>query len=295
VALKRFLQSLLLCGLLAGCTTSFTYNQLDWLIPWYVDGYVNLTRDQKKNLTAELEPFLAWHRNEELERYIEILDEVEAGIASPLTAAQVLSWIEDIVAAAERTELTMLYVGLQFGETLSDAQMQEFTDSLWERQREHEEEFLDRTDEEYTRDNYDNLKKFIVKFIGRVSRKQKDQLRAAAADLCRFDRPWLTDSEEWLQELEPLLQRKAGWQAEVETAFLARKANRSPTFNECVDKNYRVVSQALADILNQASESQCKRLVREIEDYRSQFQRIIQSGEEQRPLTSLAAPIKHGR
>ncbi len=290
MALKRFLQSLLLCGLLAGCTTSFTYSQLDWLIPWYVDGYVDLTRNQKKTLRAELEPFLSWHRNEEIKQYIDILDEIEAGIASPLTATQVLMWIEDIVGAAERTELNMLYVGLQFGDTLSDDQMQEFIDSLWERQREYEEEFLDRTNEEYTRDNYDNLKNIIVKLIGKISPAQKSLLRTAAVELCRFDRPWLADSEEWLLELEPLLQRKTGWQADVESAFLARKANRSSEFRACIDNNYGVISQALADVLNQASEAQKKRLVREIEDYRIQFQRIIQSGEEQGPVTDLASP-----
>ena len=152
---------MLLYLLLAGCTTSFTYNQLDWLIPWYVDGYVDLTRDQKKTLRYELEPFLDWHRNEELESYIEILDDIEAGIAAPLSAAQVLTWIEEIVAAAERTELTMLDVGLQFGGTLSDDQIQEFVDSLWERQREYEEEFLQRTEKEYASDNYDNLKSLL--------------------------------------------------------------------------------------------------------------------------------------
>jgi len=270
----------LLCGFLAGCTTSFTYNQLDWLIPWYVDGYVDLTRDQKKTLRDELEPFLAWHRNEELESYIEILDDIEAGIAAPLTAAHVLTWIEEIVAAAERTELTMLYVGLQFGGTLSDAQIQEFVDSLWERQREYEEEFLRRTEEEYVSDNYDNLKDFLSKFTGRLSAAQKDLLREATTKLCRFDRPWLADSEDWLLELEPLLQRKPGWQAGVESAFLARKANRSPEFRSCIDNNYAVISQAVADVLNQASEAQRNRLVREIEDYRVQFQRIIQSGGE---------------
>jgi hypothetical protein len=202
----------------------------------------------------------------------------------------VLIWIEDIVAAAERTELNMLYVGLQFGEALSDEQMQEFIDSLWERQREYEEEFLDRTDEEYTRENYDNLKNIVTKFTGKLSFEQKDLLRTAATELCRFDRPWLADSEEWLIELEPLLQRKTGWQADIETAFFARKSNRSPAFRDCIDRNYRVVSQALTVVLNQASEAQKKRMEREIADYREQFERIIQSGEEQRPVSDRAFP-----
>ena len=80
---------MLLTLLAAGCTMSFTYNHLDWLIPWYVDDYVDLSRQQRQLLQGQLGPVLQWHREEELERYLELLDQIEADLAGEVTAAQV--------------------------------------------------------------------------------------------------------------------------------------------------------------------------------------------------------------
>jgi len=275
MAVKKLVQILLICCLVAGCTVSFTYNQLDWLIPWYVESYVDLTKDQKRSLKEQLQPFLAWHREEELRSYVEILDEIEMAMDSPVTGAQVRAWIDEIVSAAERTEFSMVQLGLEFGDQLSDAQMQEFVDSLWERQRDFEEEYLERTDEEYVEDNADELANFLRKLLGKLSGDQKDRLLSAAQSLCRFDKPWLDDSEEWLRELEPLLKRDSGWQSAVEAAFLARKSNRSPEFRECLDRNYTVISEAIADVENQATDRQKEHLRNEIADLRTRLQKLI--------------------
>jgi hypothetical protein len=275
MAVKKLVQILLICCLVAGCTVSFTYNQLDWLIPWYVESYVDLTKDQKRSLKEQLQPFLAWHREEELRSYVEILDEIEMAMDSPVTGAQVRAWIDEIVSAAERTEFSMVQLGLEFGDQLSDAQMQEFVDSLWERQRDFEEEYLERTDEEYVEDNADELANFLRKLLGKLSGDQKDRLLSAAQSLCRFDKPWLIDSEEWLRELAPLLKRESGWQSAVKAAFLARKSNRSPEFRECLDRNYTVISEAIADVENQATDRQKEHLRNEIADLRSRLQKLI--------------------
>ena len=44
---RLFLLSLFVLTL-TSCSSTFLYNQLDWLIPWYLDDYVDLTRAQKK-------------------------------------------------------------------------------------------------------------------------------------------------------------------------------------------------------------------------------------------------------
>jgi hypothetical protein len=275
----RIVQVLLVCLLVAGCTASFTYNHLDWLIPWYVESYVDLTRDQKRSLREQLEPVLAWHREKELVRYMEILDNMNAALDAPLTGAQVNGWIQDIVTAVERTEFSMVRLGLEFGDQLSDAQMQEFVDSLWQRQRDFEEEFLERSDAEYVEDNADELADFLDDLLGRLSDAQKQRLQSAAQSLCRFDRPWLADSEDWLRELEPLLERRTGWQADVEAAFRARKSHRSPEFRTCLDRNYAVISEAVADVCNEANERQRDHLRREMADLRSRIQKLIETSD----------------
>ena len=54
---RKIFTALVVVALLAGCA-SFTYNRLDWLIPWYVDGYVDLTGDQRALLRERLTPSL---------------------------------------------------------------------------------------------------------------------------------------------------------------------------------------------------------------------------------------------
>ena len=103
--IKHTVACLLLTLLLGGCSTSFTYNHLDWLIPWYVDDYVDLSRDQKQFLKGELAPILEWHREEELVRYIAILDQVENDLTHKVTAETVNSWVEEVFAASERVEI----------------------------------------------------------------------------------------------------------------------------------------------------------------------------------------------
>ena len=153
----------------AGCSTTFTYNRLDWLIPSYVDGYVDLTREHRQLLRERLEPTLQWHREVELARYLEILDGIESDLSGPVSAAQVSRWVEEILKAVERIEQSMMTVALDFGSNISDQQMDEFIEKLWEQQQEYEEEFLTRNDEEYRRDNHENLVDFMQEYLGRLT------------------------------------------------------------------------------------------------------------------------------
>jgi hypothetical protein len=85
--MKRFkFCVLLLCALtFSGCSSSFLYNQLDWLIPWLVADYVDLSRDQKKDLKSRLQPLLKWHREEELRAYLALVDSIAADLEQALS------------------------------------------------------------------------------------------------------------------------------------------------------------------------------------------------------------------
>lgn len=280
---RKLIAAMLLTLLAAGCTMSFTYNHLDWLIPWYVDDYVDLSRQQRQLLQGQLGPVLQWHREEELEHYLELLDQIEADLAGEVTTAQVRSWADEIIAAVERVEENMVSVALQFGATLSDEQLAEFMESVWEEHREYEEEFLSRSEEEYVEENAKNLEEFLERFTGRLDDEQEAILLQAAESLHRFDAVWLKDHEQWLNTLGPLLQRKPGWEDAVREAYANRTRQQSPEYTELLEYNMEVVSQAIADVLNRLNDRQRKHLIDEIEDLRSLVQRLL----EQRESTSV--------
>ncbi len=274
-SLSRKLSVLLLGAvLLAGCTATFTYKHLDWLIPWYVDGYVDLSRDQRRLLQEQLGPALQWHQQEELSRYVEILDRIESDLGQHVSAGQVQRWVDDIVLAAERVEERMLSEALDFGAQLSDQQMDEFVESLWEQQREYEEEFLDRSDQEYVDDSYENLEDFLKRFTGRLDAGQKQVLFQAADSLQRFDTAWLAERESWLSTLAPLLQRHEGWQEAVKLAYRNRKQLRPPQYTSIIDHNMMIVARAVAGTLNELSGEQRQHVFREIAKLRDRINRL---------------------
>lgn len=276
MTLLRNIGACLLCLLfVASCTSALVYNRLDWLIPWYVNAYVDLTGEQRESLREQLTPLLQWHRREELASYQQLLQKIEAELEDPVTASQLQSWADELLQAVARTEETMLDLALEFGATISAEQMEEFIQSLYENQDEYEEEFLARTDEEYFKENTEHLQNLLKRFLGRLNAAQTKQLRQGVHSLKRFDALWLEDRRQWLQQLEPLLQRKPGWQEEVRTAHRQRNDRRPAEYQQVLDHNTGLISQVMADILNSRTAKQRSNTRRELQDLQNTLQKLM--------------------
>lgn len=276
--MKRFIL-MLAALLLSACSNTFVYNQLDWLIPWYVDDYVDLTRDQRGAFKQDIRELLRWHRGEELARYIVILDEIEADLAQPVTADIVESWANRGLEAYLRLEQQALPMLFQLGAELSDAQMAEFVESLGRGQREFEEEYLERSDEEYVSDARENLEENLADFMGRLTDEQKTVIASAADTLQRFDFVWLEERRQWLETLGGLLQRQPGWEDAIRQAIKQREQNRTETYRGIYNHNAVIINTTIAEVLNLRTEKQDARLLGEIEDYRRDLRKLIAQGE----------------
>ena len=276
MTLSRFGTVCLLVAVLSACSNTFIYNQLDWLIPWYVDDYVDLTRGQRQSLKARVGTLLDWHRNEELSSYLDILDTVEADLSQPVTGAQVEQWANLMLAAYERIEAKMLPVAFELGADLSHAQMAEFIDSLQEGQEELEEEYLERSDEEYVEEVREYFTENLGDFLGRLTREQLDVIEVAAVSLQRFDAAWLEERARWIARLSGLLQREPGWEEAVREALRERESNRTEAYRSAYAHNAVIINGTIADVLNLRSEKQNRRLQSEIDSLRRDLHHLIE-------------------
>jgi hypothetical protein len=66
--------------LLSACSTKFVYKNVDWLVYWYVDDFVELTNQQEDIVDAKLATWLEWHKESELPLYIKHLRELSGDI-----------------------------------------------------------------------------------------------------------------------------------------------------------------------------------------------------------------------
>jgi hypothetical protein len=263
--------------LLAACSsTTFVYNRLDFFVPWYVDDYVGLDQQQKQHLDSLLEPFLSWHRSRELPDYLKIIESIEDGLSRPQTPASVASVFGQFESAWLRLEGESLDWLLDLGAQLSDAQIAELMEELWERQEDYEEEYLTRTDEEFYEDSYEDALDNAREYLGPLSDAQRETLLQFSRKLLRSDRVWLQARANWLKELGILLERKPGWQQRVRAAVVAQRENPAPDYTRVYDHNLNAIYDVIAQILDGRSEQQDKHLRDRLSSLREDLQGLIE-------------------
>jgi hypothetical protein len=275
--MKATLVACLLC--LGACSgTTFVYNRLDTILPWYVDDYVDLSGTQERQLDAELQPFLNWHRQQELPRYAQLLDEIDASLAQPITAKKVAAIYDGLEVAWLRLEEESLEWLLELGATLTEEQVQEFLSYLQKRQEEYEEKYLTRTEAEYREETYDSFADSLEDYLGRLDPAQRERLQQASAALERSDVVWLQERAAWLQRLRVMMQRQPGWQEQVREAIASRSETVSERYREVYEHNMAVIFGAVADVLDSRSEKQDRHLRRELAGLREDLQTLIAQG-----------------
>jgi hypothetical protein len=276
----RFCVIVSLLLLLGACSgTTFLYNRLDFLLPWYVDDYAELNGEQETYLDERLSPFLAWHRAQELPSYVRILGDIEASLDEPQTQAGVEAIFAEFERAWLRVEGEALDWLLDLGAQLSDEQIEGFLEVMWEQQDEYKEEYLERTDEEFYEDSYGHLKDNAKDYLGTLSDKQRELLFESSRQLLRSDEAWLQERADWFTQLAVLLERRPQWQQRVRAAVAARQDNFSPEYVRIYKNNMGVIADAIAQLLNERTEAQDRHLRDKLSELRIDFETLIDEGQ----------------
>lgn len=277
-ALKTcLLASLLVLG--ACSSTTFVYNRLDFFVPWYLDDYVDLDREQRRELDRQLTPFLAWHRSEELPRYLGLVNEIETDLQQPLQPADIERIFDGMQDAWQRLENASLDWLLVLGDSLTERQVQAFLEELAERQQDLEEEYLERSDPEFRDETYDNLEDNLEDWLGRLDSTQRDRLRQATAGFERIDAVWLAERAAWLEQLKVLLQRQSGWQDALREAIARRDETADPRYQELARHNLAVAFAAIAEVLNSRTPQQDERLREKLGELQEDLALLIAQGQ----------------
>ncbi len=277
-ALKTgLLASLLLLG--ACSSTSFVYNRLDFFVPWYVEDYVDLDSEQRRELDRQLTPFLAWHRAEELPRYLDLLREIEAGLQQPVQPADIERIFDGMQDAWLRLENASLDWLLALGGSLSERQVASFLEELADQQAEYEEEYLERSESEFREDTYDELEDNLQDWLGRLDDTQRERLQRASFEFERIDGAWLAARAAWLRQLAVLLQRQPGWQEALREALARREETADPRYRERVRHNLAMAFAAMADVLNSRTAQQDAHLRDKLGELQEDLQLLIAQGQ----------------
>ena len=271
--LKKF--ALIALIFLTGCSsTTFVYNRIDILLPWYLGSYVDLSRDQKQYLDELLIPFFNWHRHEELPRYAEIINSVQGLLDSEVEVKNIVLITQDVEESWFRLEDELLLWIIPLTKDLTDEQINNFLQVMQTKIIESENKYLKRNDQVYQKDNYNRLRKNLRRFIGTMSKEQRELVKSASKSMRRVDTEWIQNRKKLVANLGSILQREEGW----EQRFISITHR-----DELVSKNYRdnyaynidVTHHLIAAILNTRTKKQDKKIRAQLKRYRTDIEILI--------------------
>jgi len=185
----------------SGCTVQWVYNQLDWLIPWYVRDYLDLNSEQKKWLKTRVGAHLDWHRRTQLPQYSQLLTEVALLVKSDkLTEPDIVRVSQRVNELGQQIVLATAPDIIHLFEGASDQQLKKLFDKIEDDNREFKETYIDVDAHRQNELEHKEMTRFLKKWLGGLNTDQKKMLdtwantwRPLKADLHAEQLRWQSD------------------------------------------------------------------------------------------------------
>jgi hypothetical protein len=259
------------CSLiLAGCSMiDIAYNNAPTLVSSEIDDAFDLDSLQNNQLDSRLEQFFVWHREEELFRYQQLLDQAALAAADGITAAEFMALNRNIRLAWRRSLEKAIDSFGDLAVTLTPQQIEnyqqyhresfsEFNDYLEKSAQQREIFRVSRT--------YDRLEDWY----GDFDEFQEDKIILRLQQVPDIYEPWLRYREARQQAFIGVLNRAATTgigQAELRTALLDPSTEYALAYEPLRQSYWQAFAIALEDINRWLTREQRQRAVNKLRKY----------------------------
>jgi len=261
---------------LVGCSsTTFVYNRIDFLLPWYLESYVDLNREQKQDLKELLIPFYKWHREEELPKYATIIRDLDSILDEKIELDSIEAITHEVEQSWFRLEDKMILWAIPMTRNLSNKQIAELLQTMQTKTLQSEKKYLSRNLQTYQNDNYKRIRKNLRRFIGGMNKDQLDLINAASKEMIRIDGQWINNRKALIENLKVILKREDGWELALEN-ITHRDDVVANNYRETYSYNIEINQHLLIEILNSRTEKQDKKLRAQLSKYQKDIETLTQ-------------------
>jgi hypothetical protein len=248
---KKYFFIIISVLLLSGCIIRFVYNQLDWIIPWYVGTMISLDGEQSSELEKSLMSQLKWHRVTQLSEYSKSLKELSLAVKTDLTMAH----LEQFHLTMRRYWQDLVrHVGPDLARILStatDEQIDELMQNLKKRNQKFREEYVDLPKEELREKKRNRMTKFLEFCMGNLNEQQEKIVEQWSHDLQDISTARLEYIKLWQEKFKRIMERRKdlGWFEKELCEMLYFKRETWPEeFRKVANHNRELTQKVLLEI-----------------------------------------------
>lgn len=269
---KRLRTLLLITGLLLLTSCSrleLGYRNLDWLIPWSMDNYVTLSKEQKAWLKPRLVKHIAWHCQTQLPGYADWLQRS----ATLVTAEQFDAHFSEFRRAMDAIAVEITPDVTELLRGLSDAQVKELGESMAKQNKEQREDYLGVPLDEQIAERAERMEERLQPWFGRLQPEQKARVKVWSQQLGNYNLGWLDNNQRWQQAFLAAVQarKSAEFPAQIKRLVQDRMSVWTPAYQQEFLSAQQALSDLFADLMASADSTQRGRLTERFEGTRKQL------------------------
>ena len=276
--LKLLMVLLTLSLVLAGCNrVGLAYRNLDVIIPWTLNDYLDMNAGQKSWFNDTLKEHLAWHCTTQLPGYLEWLDRLQQMVDSNQVtdAALQARTVEARQAIAEiAREITPSAVQLLQG--LDDQQVKDMNDALVKDLRKRQDEYLKPPLAQQIKERAQRMSKRLDAWMGPLSASQQNRVTAWSIELGEQNQEWIANRAHWqAQFIEAVQQRhSADFPQKMQQLLVERERLWTPQYQAAYAQTEAAARSLIVDLIVESTVQQRLKLTQKIEGVRSDFKAL---------------------
>lgn len=276
--LKLMVVLLTLSLVLAGCNrVGLAYRNLDVIIPWTLNDYLDMNAGQKSWFNDKLKDHLAWHCTTQLPGYLDWLDRLQQMVDNNQVtdAALQARTVEAKQAIAEvAREITPSAIQLLQG--LDDQQVKEMSDALAKDLRKRQDEYLKPPLEQQIKERAQRMSKRLDAWIGPLSASQQNRVTAWSIALGEQNEQWIGNRARWqTQFIAAVQQRKdADFPQKIQQLLVDRESLWTPDYKVAYAQTEAAARSLIVDLMAESTVQQRLKLTQKIDGVRSDFKAL---------------------
>ena len=275
----KFLVVLLTLSLvLAGCNrVGLAYRNLDVIIPWTLNDYLDMNAGQKSWFNDTLKEHLAWHCTTQLPGYLDWLDRLQQMVdGNQVTDAALQARTVEAKQAIAEVAREITPSAIQLLQGLDDQQVKEMSDALAKDLRKRQDEYLKPPLAQQIKERAQRMSKRLDAWIGPLSDSQQNRVTAWSMALGEQNQEWIGNRARWQAQFIAAVQQRhsADFPQKMQQLLVDRESLWTPEYKAAYARTETAARSLIVDLMAESTPQQRMKLTQKIDGVRSDFKAL---------------------
>ncbi|MGE8312400.1 MAG: DUF6279 family lipoprotein [Pseudomonas protegens] len=267
---------LLIISLLLGACSrvGLAYRNLDVIIPWNLNDYLDMNSEQKSWFNQRLQQHLSWHCTTQLPGYLDWLDRLQLMVQNNQVSDQGLQErTREAKQAIAETARQIAPSAVELLQGLNDQQVKEMNSAFAKDLQEHQEQYLKPPLAQQIEQRSQRMSKRLNAWLGSLSPSQQQRVEQWSSSLGEQNQQWIANRAHWQAQFSAAVEQRqnSDFPQRIEQLLVQRESLWTPDYRQAYAHTEQAARSLLVDLMAQSTPAQRQRLLKKIDGVRKDF------------------------